>query len=909
MRRTLILLISLIILIGCVQAALIVDQNQSLKNDGEVVGSVSGSNYGAAQSFVPNYSNLVDIEIWKLSIGMVGTPTGNYTIQLRTDSAGSPSSTILASKKWSVSELDALGDGMQFTNITYTLTPGTPYWIVAIFDSTSTGDNYRGIGCQNTGNPYPTEKISSNFGSTWSTAANRALTFRTWANVTPPTSSFTENKTGGLSPVAVQFNDTSLNTPNMWNWSVNSTDWVSRTWFNSTTRYNLTYTFTDVGIHNVSLTVSNSTYGTPSSTSAIDIYVNESVISDFGAAPTSGYATLDVSFVDMSSPANIYAWYWDFGDNQDSTTRNPTHSYNSSGIYTVKLTATSPDGSDTEIKTNYITVSESADLNPDSTLRFKPNGNIINNQSRYNMTIQLFNVTNTSFISGTITLPASTLFVTKVYANRSTFTDNTLISSTINNNTGTVSWNVSRTDGFNPGTTPASIVDIEMFQKSYATGNFTQSPGSADLGNITYNTTHPISHAQNASFTYGAWVTYSNFTISKFYPIIYEDTVTFTPVGPLTADRWLWNFGDGQSFLDANGTAVTHKYNSHYSNQSLSPSLMAYVSTNASVTNTSTLSISPVLNVSYIEADFTGSPTSGSSGLNVLFTDHSAIGNGSVGVQYNWSFGDDGLSTSSYSNTVGSVNHVYGYLGTYTVKLTISNSLNSSTLIRSNYIVISNNQQTQTTFYSPHQVAFQILDSTGNPIANTPITAHAIQSTLPGGLSGALTTLQNAYGVPLETAQEMLSNTTEYSGTTDTYGYSVILMLSTIKYQVNVTDTTGAIQTTTVMPQDSYYQIRTYNSTTSDIFQQAVSSSNIYNGESVFNTSFTKPNSSYGTMIDYIYDATGKTAGANCWFTCVDNGTTWWDNRTWAYGSTLQTISMTVPIVPYQQWKWGCTTI
>jgi len=43
-------------------------------------------------------------------------------------------------------------------------------------------------------------------------------------------------------------------------------------------------------------------------------------------------------------------------DGTTSTEQNPAHTYTGSGKYTVKLTATSPDGTNTRIRTNYVTV-------------------------------------------------------------------------------------------------------------------------------------------------------------------------------------------------------------------------------------------------------------------------------------------------------------------------------------------------------------------------------------------------------------------------------------------------------------------------------------------------------------------------------------------------------------------------
>ena len=77
--------------------------------------------------------------------------------------------------------------------------------------------------------------------------------------------------------------------------------------------------------------------------------------SDFVADSTTVSVNTPVHFTDktLNSPT---VWSWNFGDGATSTEQNPTHAYPVKGIYTVSLTATNNDGTDTEIKTNYITV-------------------------------------------------------------------------------------------------------------------------------------------------------------------------------------------------------------------------------------------------------------------------------------------------------------------------------------------------------------------------------------------------------------------------------------------------------------------------------------------------------------------------------------------------------------------------
>nr|WP_321496135.1 PKD domain-containing protein [uncultured Methanolobus sp.] len=57
------------------------------------------------------------------------------------------------------------------------------------------------------------------------------------------------------------------------------------------------------------------------------------VVADFGYEVDG----LNVTFTDKSQ--NASTWFWDFGDNTNSTEQNPVHEYESVNVYTVTLTA------------------------------------------------------------------------------------------------------------------------------------------------------------------------------------------------------------------------------------------------------------------------------------------------------------------------------------------------------------------------------------------------------------------------------------------------------------------------------------------------------------------------------------------------------------------------------------------
>lgn len=80
----------------------------------------------------------------------------------------------------------------------------------------------------------------------------------------------------------------------------------------------------------------------------------------FSASPLSGINPFTVQFTDFST-GNPNSWEWDFDGNGtiDSSEKNPTWTYQTTGTYTVTLKAINTTyGNDTETKTGYITVTE-----------------------------------------------------------------------------------------------------------------------------------------------------------------------------------------------------------------------------------------------------------------------------------------------------------------------------------------------------------------------------------------------------------------------------------------------------------------------------------------------------------------------------------------------------------------------
>jgi len=110
----------------------------------------------------------------------------------------------------------------------------------------------------------------------------------------------------------------------------------------------------DTGEHKIKATATDDGDGTKDAEITVTIILPlVPPEAQFEATPLTGDIPLEVFFTDLSQN-NPESWQWDFGDGENSTEQNPIHTYNDAGAYSVSLTVTNPDGSDTESKADYI---------------------------------------------------------------------------------------------------------------------------------------------------------------------------------------------------------------------------------------------------------------------------------------------------------------------------------------------------------------------------------------------------------------------------------------------------------------------------------------------------------------------------------------------------------------------------
>ncbi len=164
-----------------------------------------------------------------------------------------------------------------------------------------------------------------------------------------PLADFIGSPTSGPAPLEVRFTDRSSGNVSQWLWSFGDGQ--------TSALKNPTHVYADTGSYIVSLTVTGPGGANTKSRSSYIQVSAAAPSADFTASPTSGQVPLTVQFTDQSI-GNITSWLWDFGDNQTSTIQNPIHVYADTGKYTVYLTVTGPDGSDTKARENFISVFE-----------------------------------------------------------------------------------------------------------------------------------------------------------------------------------------------------------------------------------------------------------------------------------------------------------------------------------------------------------------------------------------------------------------------------------------------------------------------------------------------------------------------------------------------------------------------
>jgi PKD repeat protein len=149
----------------------------------------------------------------------------------------------------------------------------------------------------------------------------------------PPEADFTSDVTEGCASFAVQFEDLTNGVVDQYNWSFpGGTP-------NTSTEANPEVFYTDRGVYDVELTVSNAV--------GQDVaFKSGYIIVEDVPEPDFSFSVFGREVAFLNTTPNGLAYEWDFGDGINSTEENPTHTYAFDGDYNVILSATNQCGTE-----------------------------------------------------------------------------------------------------------------------------------------------------------------------------------------------------------------------------------------------------------------------------------------------------------------------------------------------------------------------------------------------------------------------------------------------------------------------------------------------------------------------------------------------------------------------------------
>ena len=121
-----------------------------------------------------------------------------------------------------------------------------------------------------------------------------------------------------------------------------------------------TYTYSTPDVYSVKLTVTGiGSSDTMTKSSMVTVRTPAPVV-DFTATPTSGVEPLTVAFDATNTGGAVTSWTWEYSTDgstgtEFATTEDPSYTF-TDGTYSIRVTATGPDYSDTETKNAYLQV-------------------------------------------------------------------------------------------------------------------------------------------------------------------------------------------------------------------------------------------------------------------------------------------------------------------------------------------------------------------------------------------------------------------------------------------------------------------------------------------------------------------------------------------------------------------------
>jgi PKD repeat protein len=403
-------------------------------------------------------------------------------------------------------------------------------------------------------------------------------------------------------------------------------------------------------------------------------------VANFTATPTSGTAPLAVSFTDTSTGYPT-SWFWTFGDGATSTEQNPSHSYAAAGVYDVSLRATNAAGSNTKLRSGYLTVAP-----PPPTQTFLPTADAYVKSSRVNsnygtsseVRVKTDDTTYKSFLRfnvGGLANPWVISAKLRLYVTNGSNDGGSLYVAPTGWTEGGITWANAPSIGGAPiatGTATSSgqwrEIDVTSVVRGAGTYDFALAGGSSN--SAYYSSRQGANPPQLLVQTSPPTVPVADFAGTPTQgpaPLAVQFT-DLTAGGPTS---WLWTFGDGTS------STLQHPSKTYANAGVYNVTLRA---TNSLGTNTRARSgYVQVSNPLPPVADFSGTPLSGFAPLQVAFSDLSS----GAPTSWLWTFGDG--TTSTLKNP----SKTYTTHGSYQVTLQVTNVAGTNARVRAGYVNVA----------------------------------------------------------------------------------------------------------------------------------------------------------------------------------------------------------------------------
>ncbi|HOZ49756.1 MAG TPA: PKD domain-containing protein, partial [Candidatus Hydrogenedentes bacterium] len=513
-----------------------------------------------------------------------------------------------------------------------------------------------------------------------------------------PSAAFRATPTTGTPPLEVQFFDQSEpgSSPiSKWEWDFGDGMQGSQR--------NPLHTYLYPGLYTVSLRVTTAV-GSDTERKTACVNISQMVTGPtarFSANPTSGGAPLPVSFNDESlqGTSKIDSWQWSFGDGTTSIEQNPQHTYTAPGVFTVSLTVTTADGTDTLAKSGLISVvvAPDADFSADRTRIER--GEIVTftdlsepgtspitrwlwdfgdgaTDERRNPT-HLYNTWGVLDVSLTVTTADGQDKTTK----KSYITVFALPEAdfSVSNPTPAIGEAVQFTDLSDAGSAPITswVWDFgDGYQGTAQNPVHTYTVGGSYGVSLTIKTSEGADSEVREDFIEVVVPPIADFVADPLVALVNTTVVRFTDrssAGTGAISRWEWSFGDGGASDDPG--PVNHVY-TQPGTYTVSLSVTTDYGTDTATRRNYVRAVIPP------NAAFTASPTSVFAGNEVSFSDNSTPGTDAI-TSWLWDFGDGSTSTLQHPK------HEYAISGKFSVTLTVTAGPVTDVATIPNYITVA----------------------------------------------------------------------------------------------------------------------------------------------------------------------------------------------------------------------------